>query len=127
MAANPHRSSAPRRFLVWVVGVVITGRVVNSPTEYELRQLSRAQIAASLVAFGASMALFSWVGFVMHSGIRAAILGYALIAVGAASIPFVVRACVVHILRYAEETMRDTPVDSANSANSISTDARTKF
>lgn len=124
MVSNPHRSSAPRRFLVWVVGVVITGRVINSPTEYELRQLSRAQIAASFGAFGASMALFSWVAFVMHSGIRAAILGYAVIAVGAASIPFVVRACVAHILRYAEGRMRDSPVDSANS---VSTDARTKF
>ncbi|WP_049893422.1 hypothetical protein [Halogranum rubrum] len=103
MAVNPHQSSVPRRFLVWVVGVVVTGRVVDSPSEYELRQLRPPQIVASLVAFCASVALFGYVGFVMHSGIRTAILTYAGMTVAIASIPFLVQAVVARALRLVEE------------------------
>lgn len=104
MAVNPHQSSVPRRFLVWVVGVVVTGRVVDSPSEYELRQLRLPQIAASLVAFGVSMALFGYVGFVVHSGIRTAILTYAGMTVAIASIPFLVQDVVARTLRFLEDT-----------------------
>jgi predicted RNA-binding protein len=125
MASNPHRSSVPRRVLLWVVGVVVTGRVVNSPSEYELRQMSSVQVAASVVAFGVSMALFVYVGVVMHSGVRAAILTYAGMTVAIASIPFVVQACVARSLRAVEGLSGGD--SESGSVDPVGSDARTRL
>lgn len=106
MPANPHRSSLPRRLVLWVVGVVLTGRFVNNPSEYELRQMGGGRIVLSLLAFSVSIGLFWYVAFTMHTGIRNAILTYAIIAVSAASVPFVVQGCVARVVRYGEDLTR---------------------
>jgi hypothetical protein len=55
VSRNPHRSSLPRRLLVWLVAFVVLGRVVRTPTVYELRRLSPFEVADGVVSFSVTM------------------------------------------------------------------------
>lgn len=83
-----HRTPLPRRLLVWAVGVVLTGRFVDGPTEYELRQFGRARVAASLLAFGAALAFAAYYLVVMPPGVRNLVVGWPLVFVAFAAVPF---------------------------------------
>ncbi|MFC4357158.1 hypothetical protein ACFO0N_04240 [Halobium salinum] len=71
MSRNRHRSSLVRRSLVWLAGFLVTGRVVDPPTEYELRQMPRRVVAMGAFSFGATVFAVGFLYTMVPHGILA--------------------------------------------------------
>lgn len=55
MSRNKHRSSVLRRSFVWLLGFLVTGKVADPPTEYELRRMPHTAVALGLSSLGAAV------------------------------------------------------------------------
>jgi hypothetical protein len=86
-----------RRALVWLVGFLVTGKVADPPTAYELRRMPRASVAVGLLSLGAAVGTVSYLYALAPHGYLASALAWPVMIGGAFLLVVGVQATVARL------------------------------